>query len=451
MTTGIVGKHAVVIGAGIAGLTAARALADHFEQVTILERDRLPMAPTHRASTPQARHVHGLMTGGLIALSELYPDFQSVLERAGAIPISSGLDIRIERPGFDPFPMRDLNIRNYAISRATLEFAVRQCTLAHANIRLQSECRVTGIAASADGAVVEGVNFHGEDKVPQTLPADLVIDASGRGAHTLALLKSTERATPTETTIGVDVGYSTAIYDIPDDAPRDWKGVMTFPLMPQSTRGGLLLPFEGRRWMVSLGGRGDDKPPGDEAGFLEYARQLRTPTIHNAIRDATRIGEIVRYVFPQSMRRHFGQIHGWPRGLIPVGDSICQFNPIYGQGMSVAAKEAVLLRRLLAESGEASDPLAALAPTFFAEVDTLLETPWMMAAIPDFVFPATVGERPADLQRNLKFAAALTRLAARKPDVHKLMVEVQNLVKPRSVYRRPMFMARILLEMMRGP
>ncbi len=226
---------------------------------------------------------------------------------------------------------------------------------------------------------------------------------------------------------------------------------MTFPLMPQSSRGGLLLPFEGKRWMVSLGGRGDDKPLGDEAGFLDYARELCTPTIYNAIREATRIGEISRYVFPQSMRRHFELIQRWPRGLIPIGDSIFQFNPLYGQGMSVAAKEAVLLRRLLVESKGASDPLATLAPTFFAEVNTLLDTPWVMAAIPDFIFPAAVGQRQSDLQRNLKFAAALTRLAARKPDVHKLMVEVQNLVKPRRVYRRPMFMARILLEMAKGP
>lgn len=395
--------------------------------------------------------MHALMTGGLIALTELFPDLQIVLENAGAVPMRSALDVRIERPGFDPFPMRDLNIRNFAISRSTLEFGLRQCAIKHANIEVQSECRVTGIATSADGTVAEGVNFHGADRVTQTLPADLVIDASGRGALTLAVLKSTGRANPTETAIGVDVGYSTATYEIPDDAPRGWKGVMTFPLMPQSSRGGLLLPFEGKRWMVSLGGRGDDKPPGDEAGFLDYARQLRTPTIYNAIREATRIGEISRYVFPQSMRRHFELIQGWPRGLLPVGDSICQFNPLYGQGMSVAAKEAVLLRRLLVQSRGASDPIATLAPAFFSEVSTLLDTPWVMAAIPDFIFPETVGQRPSDLQRNLKFAAALTRLAARRPDVHKLMVEVQNLVKPRSVYRRPMFTTRILLEMAKGP
>ncbi|MDQ3287413.1 MAG: FAD-dependent oxidoreductase [Pseudomonadota bacterium] len=451
MTTRMLGKQAVVIGAGIAGLTAARALADHFENVTVLERDSLPTTAAHRASTPQARHVHGLMTGGIMALSELYPDFLSVLESAGAVPLRGGLDVRVERPGFDPFPVRDLNMRNFAISRSTLEFAVRQCTLQHTNISVQSDCRVTGIVTGAGGTVVEGVNFHGADRVTQMLPADMVIDASGRGALTLAVLKSTGRATPTETTIGIDLGYSTATYEIPDDAPRDWKGVITFPLVPQSSRSALLLTIEGQRWMVSLCGRGDDKPPGDEAGFLDYARNLRTPTIYNAIRNATRIGEIARYVFPKSSRRHFELIQGWPRGLIPIGDSICQFNPAYGQGMSVAAMEAVLLRRLLVQSRGESDPLAMLAPTFFTEVNALLETPWIMAAIPDLIYPETVGQRPPDLQRNLRFGAALTRLAARKPDVHKLMVEVQSLVKPRSVYRRPMFMARILLEMVRGP
>ncbi|MES2824520.1 MAG: FAD-dependent oxidoreductase [Pseudomonadota bacterium] len=450
MTTKILGKQAVVIGAGIGGLTAARALADHFAQVTILERDSLPTTAALRSGTPQARHVHGLLTGGLTALSELYPNFEDTLAQAGAVSMRSGMDIRIERPGFDPFPARDLQIRNYAVSRPTLEFAVRQRTLECSNIKLQQQCRVTEIVASADGTVIEGVGFKDAEGVAQMLPANFVVDASGRGVLTLELLQSIGRIAPKETTIGVDIGYATAIYEIPEDTARDWKGVMTMPLAPQSSRGGLMLPLEGKRWMVSLGGRGADKPPGDEEGFLDYARNLRTPTIYNAICNARRLDDIARYVFPQSIRRHFTEVPALPCGLLPFADAICQFNPIYGQGMSVAAQEAVLLRRLLLQFADAGNSLAALAPTFFAEVETLLETPWAMAAIPDFVFPETVGPRPADLQRNLKFATALVRLAARKPDVHKVMVEVSNLVKPRSVYRRPVLMARVLLEMIKG-
>ncbi len=450
MTEAAVMKHAVVIGAGMAGLTAARALAAHFEQVTVLERDRLADAAAQRPGTPQALHVHGLLAGGLNALTELFPGFEDDLARAGAVPLRGGLDIRVERPGFDPFPMRDLGVLTYAVSRPAIEFIVRQRVLQQANVRLQAESRVTELAASADGASVVGVRCEGADGSARMLPADLVVDASGRGAPTLKLIQTLGYTAPENTAIGVDIGYATATYEIPADAGRGWLGVMTFPKAPQSSRGALMLPQEGSRWMVSLGGRGADKPPGDEAGFLDYARQLRTPTIYNAIRGARRVGAISRFVFPQSLRRHFERVQNFPRGLLPFGDAVCVFNPIYGQGMSVAAQEAVLLHRVLARSKIASDPLATLAPTFFAELRPLLETPWAMAAIPDFIFPDTTGERPPDLERTLKVAFATLRLAARRPDVHKLVVEVQHLLKPRSAYRSPMLMARVLMEVIRG-
>ena len=211
-----------------------------------------------------------------------------------------------------------------------------------------------------------------------------------------------------------------------------------------------MLPLEGGRWMLSVGARGSDKPPGDEAGFASFAAKLRTPTIHRAIAGAKRIGDIARFVFPQSVRRHFERVPSFPLGVLPIGDAVCAFNPVYGQGMSVAAQEALLLRRVLERCAFESDPLGSTADTFFAELPALLETPWAMAAIPDFVFPETTGTRPPDFERTLKFGTALLRLAARKPDVHRLMVEVQHLLKPRSEYRKPVLYAQLLLEMARG-
>jgi len=122
----------------------------------------------------------------------------------------------------------------------------------------------------------------------------------------------------------------------------------------------------------------------------------------------------------------------FPRGLIPLGDAICRFNPVWGQGMSVAAQEAVVLRRLLGRGG---DPLARLAPEFFAEAGELIETPWAQAAIPDFALPQTTGQRPPDLERRLKFGCAFSRLAAQDPEVHRLVVEVRHLLKPSSALR----------------
>ena len=143
------------------------------------------------------------------------------------------------------------------------------------------------------------------------------------------------------------------------------------------------------------------------------------------------------------MRRHFERLDVFPRGLLPIGDAICRFNPVYGQGMSVAALEACLLQRLL--EGD-SNPIAGLAPAFFAEVQTLIETPWSVAIL-DFVFPDTRGQRPADFETTLKFGIALTRLAAEDPDVHKLTVEVQHLLRTRSVYRDPALVQRVLAKM----
>jgi 2-polyprenyl-6-methoxyphenol hydroxylase-like FAD-dependent oxidoreductase len=446
MASALIGKRAVVIGAGMAGLTAAGALGDHFDRVVVLERDILPSEPTYRAGTPQARHVHALLLSGQRALSELFPGFEQDLEQAEAVPLRAGLDVRIERPGYDPFPQRDLGWSSYAVSRPTIEHAVRQRVESRANTTLRQRCRAHEVLASPDGQAVTGVRYENDAGTGETITADLVIDASGRGSHTLALLQSIGQPGPEETAIGIDLGYATCIFAIPDDASTDWKGVMTFGQAPQNSRGGLMLPLEGNRWMATIGGRHGDVPPGDAEGFLAYARGLRTPTIYNAISHAKRMGGVARYGFPESVRRHFERLHTFPRGLLPIGDAICRFNPVYGQGMSVAALEACLLRSLLERLGGQSNPMAGLAPTFFAEVQTLIETPWSVAIL-DFAFPDTQGQRPPDFEATLKFGIALTRLAAEDPAIHRLTTEVQNLLKPRSVYRDPALVQRVLAKM----
>jgi 2-polyprenyl-6-methoxyphenol hydroxylase-like FAD-dependent oxidoreductase len=446
MTSTQIGKRAVVIGAGMAGLTAAAALADRFDQVVVLERDILPSEPAYRAGTPQARHVHGLLFSGQRALSELFPGFEQDLARAGAVPLRAGLDVRVERAGYDPFPQRDLGWSGYAASRPTIERAVRQRVESRATTTLRQRCRVKEVLASPDGAAVTSVRCENDSGASETIAADLVVDASGRGGPTLALLQSIGRPLPEETTIGIDLGYATCVFAIPDDASTDWKGVMTFGQAPQNGRGGLMLPLEGNRWMLTIAGLHGDLPPGDTEGFLTYVKSLRTPTIHNAISRAKRLDGVARYGFSESVRRHFERLDGFPRGLLPIGDAICRFNPVYGQGMSVAVLEACLLKRLLERPGEGGDPIAGLAPTFFAEMQTLIETPWSVAML-DFAFPGTRGQRPADFETTLKFAIALTRLAAEDPAVHRLTVEVQHLLKPRSVYRDPTLVQRVLAKM----
>jgi 2-polyprenyl-6-methoxyphenol hydroxylase-like FAD-dependent oxidoreductase len=438
-----IGKQAIVVGAGMGGLTAARALADYFERVLVLERDALPKQAEARAGTPQAKHVHALLGGGQRALSELFPRVEHDLIKAGAVPVRVGLDIRMERPGYDPFPQRDLGWDAYAQSRALIEFTVRARVSAHANVALRDRCRVEALIGSADGGAVSGVRWVEPDRSRVSLDADLVIDASGRGDVTLALLESLGLPRPEATTIGVDIAYATATFAIPDDAPPDWKGVFSFPASPKSSRGSLLLPLEGRQWIVTVAGRHGDNPPGDEAGFLAFTRELRTPTINDAIKRAKRLGDIARFRFPESVFRHYEALEAFPRGLLVLGDALCRFNPIYGQGMSVAAMEALALSRLLATRAGERDPLAGLARSFFTEASTLIDTPWTQAAIPDFLHPQTRGQRPSGFEQMLNFGLALTKLAASDPAVHKLTAEVQHLLRPRSAYMDPALVQRV--------
>lgn len=442
-----IGQQAVVIGAGIGGLTAARALADHFERVLVLERDVLPADPLDRNGVPQGRHVHALLAGGQRALAELFPGFEDGLARAGSVPFRVGLDVRVERPGFDPFPQRDLGFDAHAMSRPLVELTVRRLVQEWTSIDLRQGCRAQELTHRPDGAAVTGVRYTDPEGRTETANADLVIDASGRGVPTLHALAALGRVPPDETTIGVDLGYASAVFAIPDDAPGDWTGVFCFPGAGRASRGSLMLPLEGHRWIVTVAGRHGDIPPGDEAGFMEYTKGLRTQTIYNAIKHAKRLGDIARFRFPESVLRHFQRMENFPRGLLPIGDAICRFNPIHGQGMSVAAQEALALGRLLALRAREPDPLAKLAPEYFAEVARLVETPWAAAAIPDFVHPDTRGERPADLEQTLRFGIALGKLAARDPAVHRLTAEVQHLLKPRSVYQDPDLMQRVLAIM----
>ena len=288
------------------------------------------------------------------------------------MPLRVAADLCLEVPGYDPFPQRDLGWHVYSMSRPLIELVVRRQVQRYANVTLRERCRVRNLIVSPNRETVASVRCENGDGRSETLAADLVVDASGRGRLTQDLLASVGQSSPEETVIGVDFGYARVIFAIPDDAPADWKGAMTFPNASEDSRGALMLPIEGQRWMVGFAGRYGEKPPGDFEGFLAFARQMRTSTVYNAIRRAQPLSRVVRYGFAASVWRHFEKLETFPRGLLPFGDAICRFNPVWGQGMSVAAQEAVLLRRVLESSD--GNPLTTLARSFFAEASELIET-----------------------------------------------------------------------------
>jgi 2-polyprenyl-6-methoxyphenol hydroxylase-like FAD-dependent oxidoreductase len=283
-----IGKAAVVVGAGIAGLTAAGALADWFEQVVVLDRDPLPETPLPRPSTPQAWHSHGLLVGGLLAQEALFPGITEDFASAGAVPLRVNRDLREEPANRDPMPQRDFGRTAFAMSRPLLELTLRERAAQFSNVTFRPATRVIGLIAGLNARRITGVRCMAADGHGiETLPADLVIDASGRGHLTAAVLQCIGRERPRETAIGIDLHYSTAVLPVPDDACPDWKLVLTHHNAPTSSRRAILLPMEGDRWMLSTMGRGKQEPPGDWDSLLRFLRQLATPTIYDAVRNLT--------------------------------------------------------------------------------------------------------------------------------------------------------------------
>lgn len=441
----LLGRHAVVVGAGIAGLMAAKAMSSCFGQVTILERDVLPATPTARPGTPQARQIHVLLRGGLDALSGVFPTLETDLECAGAVRVRVGSEARLETPEVDHFPKRDLGFDYWSMTRPVLESVLRRRVAQTSNIALKAQSRVVHILASPDGSAATGVRFEDADRGSRDLAADLVVDASSRGTLTLELLDRLGASRPPETEIGIDLRYATAMFEIPTSASDEWRAVLHRPSL-DTCRGGLLVPVEGGRWQVNLTAMHGAAMPETHQDFIAFAKTLRTPTIHDAIVRADPVGPVHRFGFPSSVRRHFEKLEAFPRGLLPIGDVVCRFNPAFGQGMSVAAQEVAILLRLATARASQPDPLKELAPSFFDEIQAVLAAPWSVAE-GDFAYRGTRGQRPADLPQRLKFNAALQQLAVEDGAVHKVMSEVNHLLQPPTALREPHIASRVMFLM----
>ena len=430
------GGHAVVIGGSMAGLMTARVLADHFDQVTVLERDQIEDRPAIHKSIPQGNHLHGLLPGGEQVLSLLYPNFTDKLESLGAVRLRGGKDLAIFLADGKAYNFtgsvrepRDLGFDIYSQSRGLLEHCVRQCTRAFQNVTLRSDCSVQGLIWQNNR--VQGVRCS-DDGDSNSLIADLIVDAGGRGSRVPRWLKELGFQVPAETTIGVDFAYSSATYRIPGYNGEPERFLAFFEPPPGCPNGAGLQQIENDTWLLSLGGRFGEYPPTDEDGFLAFAKSLHTQRLYEIIKDAQRVSGIFHHRFPTSLQRHYERLAAFPERLLVLGDAISSFNPFYGQGMSSAALQVKALQDLLTERAEDSQGLEGLAPVFFAKAAQVIATPWALAAASDFAYPKTTGERPPNAEESARYFAALDALVGDDVEVHRLVMDVFNLVKPLS-------------------
>jgi 2-polyprenyl-6-methoxyphenol hydroxylase-like FAD-dependent oxidoreductase len=430
---GFNGHHAVVIGTSMAGLMAGRVLSDHFECVTLIERDRLPEDAETRRGVPQGQHIHVLLKKGASLLRELFPDLPAALAQREAPYLDSIADVRWYHFGVwkARFPS---TIKGYSQSRPFLEQCVRRCLATKANVRFMDQCEVTRLCANDDKSRVTGVHVrhrNGECS-EEELAADLVVDASGRGSQAPQWLLSLGYEHVKESKVKVDIGYASRIYRRPREFSPDWKVLVIYPTPPFGKRAGYVVPIEDNCWIVSLTGWLRNYPPNDEAGFLAYARSLPEPTLYEVIKDAEPLTTIVTHRFPANQRRHYERMSRFPEGLIILGDAVCSFNPIYGQGMTTAALEASILNECLCrqQSLHSRGNVAGLAQHFQKAIAKVVDAPWLLATSEDFRYPETEGHRPPGIRLLNWYTGRLHELVSSHHVATLRFYEVLHMLKP---------------------
>jgi 2-polyprenyl-6-methoxyphenol hydroxylase-like FAD-dependent oxidoreductase len=436
-------------------MLAARVLADHFDTVTLLERDRFPETPAARKGLPQGRHVHGLLERGRRAMERFLPGLTGELERAGAEPLDATRDVAWMGP-YGWYVRLPGDLRLLASTRDLIDRGVRGRVAALPNVRIRQGVGVTGlILGPGDGARVAGVRLGFRtadaevDRGGPELATDLVVVADGRNSRLPEWLTELGYEPPEETVVNSFQGYASRFYRPPAGFEAGWKGLYIQQAPPGDPRGGLLFPVEGGRWLVSLVGGDGDYPPTDDAGFLAFARSLRSPALYEAIAGAEPLTPIAGQRATENRLRHYDRLGRFPDGVVAVGDAACAFNPVYAQGMTAAALGAEVLDHWLRAGSSHRGP--GRGHVFQRRLARATAAAWMLSAGADSRFRTTEGPPRGRVARLTGcHIAGVMRAATRRPWARRRLAEVLHLLRPPSTLFGPGVLARLAWDRLAG-
>lgn len=434
---------AVVIGGGLAGTLAAAALAHH-GQVTIVEPDELADQPTARPGTPQARHAHLLWSGGARHIETLLPGTHERWLTAGAHRL--GLPdqlVSLLAPGWLP----RIAEQQYLISasRDLIDWGIRHQALRNPQITLRSGVRVVGLLGHA--RQIHGVRIADRaGGASSELPADFVIDATGRGSRARQWLTACGLAPAEEQVVDSGLAYATRIFRMPDAVPTDFPivNVQADPSQPGPGQTSIVVPLENRRWLVTLSGTRGGHPPADDEQFVKFAQSVRHPIVGDLIAAAEPISPVYRSHSTINRRYRYERLPTWPAGFLVIGDAVATYNPIYGQGMSVAAHHAVALHQALAHRG----PDPAITAKLQRRIARIVTSAWSMATSQDLRYPDAIGSQPGRAERLLQgYVDRLMRTALVQPTATRALIDTFTLSAPMTRLLSP----AVVLRTLRGP
>jgi 2-polyprenyl-6-methoxyphenol hydroxylase-like FAD-dependent oxidoreductase len=441
------GNSVVVLGGSMAGLLAARVLAEEYADVILVDRDDLIGVAGYRNGVPHGRHAHGLVARGHQILEGLFPGLTQGMVDAGVRPGDFNGDIQWFFGGKRLCPSQS-GLASVPATRPVLEHHVRNRVADIPNVRFLQRYDIIGLETTSDGSRVTGarVQRRGDGTQPEILSADLVIDTTGRGSRTPAWLRELGYAPPAEERVKVDLAYTTRHYRVPRD-PFGSDIAIIAAATPSHPRGAFYyrLPGEGNRVELSLTGVLGDHPPTDPEGFGDYVRSLPVPEIYASVRESEPIDDPVRFRFPASVRRRYERLARFPEGLLVMGDAVCSFNPVYAQGMTVAALESLALREHIENPGEPR-PL-----DFFARIAGVIDSPWEFAASADLGYRGVEGKRTAKVRMINAYVPRLQSAAAHDAILTNAFVRVAGLIDEPTALLRPGMFLRVLRNSRRRP
>lgn len=433
-------SHALVIGGSIAGLCAARALSARFARVTLIERDRFPSGPEHRAGVPQSHHVHALLLRGLRELERLFPGIETELRNGGAVPVDLSNDLaHCTEWGWANRAVS--GVAPLTLSRLLLENTVRTRLLSGTpNLTVLQDVRVTGLTTLAEGSRVRVTGVTTSSSQQRQLTADLVVDASGRNSKCLDWLEAQGVSRPEEEIVDSFSGYASRFYELAPDPNRWWRGMLIDGWKPDFKHWGILMPIEHGRHVLTLGGVNGAYPPHDEAGFNAHMETLLSPALAREMARAKPLSGIHSNRALWNRARHFERWQHDVAGFVTLGDSAVAFNPYHGQGMSMAAVSANVLGDVCAKTADAY----RLTRRFHRAQWKALGDAWGIATRIDMEWPGTTGKRPFGYDLEFTLGVWVVRAAAEYPEVKRLLGPVYQLVASPLTLFHPALVARVL-------
>lgn len=433
-------RHAVVIGAGIAGLLAARSVGEYFESVTLIERDALPAESVPRKGVPQGSHVHLLLVGGRLIVEALFPGLAEELGAAGAVVLNGGRDLAWHHGG-GWRARHDSQLVFLSMSRSLLEARIGAHVRALPNVRVVDGAQLESWVSDDVGRLT-GVRAQGRESGAESveIEADLVVDATGRGSSTPARLAGMGFEAPATERLPTQVAYASCMFRRPE-GPEGRRALVVSG--PASRRRGILFPVENNRWLATLVGFFGEPMPREQDAFMAFARSLPVPDMFQVLRGAEPVAGIASYRYVGNFRHRYERLARFPEGLIVLGDAVCSFNPIYAQGMTVAAAEANLLRQVLGAAQRQGGIGADFGRRWFQAITPVIDAAWNAVSLEDLRFPELAHRRPARVAPMQWYLSQVGRATHRSALVADQFYRVINFVDPPTALFRPRVLAEV--------